>query len=105
MRFSVTRAHYATLGYSAANFSRPTLDVPESRNRAISSARGGGMSLALLDRQTGLLKYGGIGNMRGLHRGRKTTPLNSCYGTVSVGYRNLIAESLSFDAGVSVSVG
>lgn len=84
----------AAAGYVAEHLDEPILDIFDGCNRSIASSRGVAMGLVTADMETGQLTYAGIGNTRGVLCGKKTFTMNSYYGIVGGGFRNLVPETL-----------
>lgn len=95
------QASTAALGYVGHHLSRALPDIFSGCNRALLSTAGVAMGLCVIDADTGILTYAGIGNTRAMIMiaGEKTVLLHSDYGIVGGGYKRLLPETVQMVPG------
>ncbi len=84
----------AALDYVAHHLEQPLPDLFSGCSDAIRGTRGVAMAVAVIEEETGLLTYAGIGNTRAMVLGAKTTRLNSNYGIIGAAYKRLTTEKV-----------
>jgi len=93
------QAALAALDFLEHHHHEPLLTVFADCDKALQTTRGVGMGIAVADPAARTLNYAGIGNIRAMVVGQKTTLLTNYNGIIGGGYRKLKTENAKLEPG------
>ena len=91
------KASKAAVGYVAAHYAEPLVDIFSGCDKAIRHTRGVAMGICRIDEEKHTLSFAGISNIRAMIFGERTRSMSCHYGIVGGGYRNLVPETVPLE--------